>query len=133
MFDALAAAVEDLEVPVHGEAIAAVLRLIDLATAKVCEAIGAFDRAGLWELDGATSMTAWLRHYGRMTNRQATCTVRTAKRLRDLPVTADAWRDGALSGGQVQAVVANLDAPTAPRFAAHEVELVPLLARLAVA
>ena len=61
MFDALAADVEGLEVPVHGESIAAVLRLVDVVQAKVSEAIGSFDRAGLWELDGATSMTAWLR------------------------------------------------------------------------
>src|SRR4029453_7552542 len=54
------------------------------------------------------------------------------RRLRQLPVTAAAYRDGVLSGGQVQAIVANLKDRTADLFADHEAQLVPELARLAV-
>jgi hypothetical protein len=36
-------------------------------------------------------------------------TVATARRLRDLAVTASAWLDGSLSGAKVQAVVASVE------------------------
>jgi hypothetical protein len=52
--------------------------------------------------------------------------------LRDLPVTTAAYRDGTLSGGQVQAIVANLNDQIAPLFAEAEGEMVPLLAPLDV-
>lgn len=43
-----------------------------------------------------------------------------------------AWVDGAISGGQVRAVVANLDEVVAPLFAEHEADLVPNLVGLSV-
>ena len=51
---------------------------------------------------------------------------------RQLPVTAAAYRDGVLSSGQVQAIVANLKDRTASLFAHHEAELVSELAALSV-
>ena len=78
-------------------------------------------------------MTAWLRHEARMSRRDASRCARTARRLRDLPMTAGAYRDGSLSGGQLQAIMANLNDRTAPLFADAESELVPLLVPLPVA
>jgi hypothetical protein len=94
--------------------------------------VGDFDHAGAWEADAASSMTAWLRHHGRMSGGAAAAMVRTAKRLRQAPATAGAWQAGVLSGGQVQAVVANVDDRAAEVFAEHEAELVPALAPLSV-
>jgi hypothetical protein len=59
------------------------------------------------------------------------CT-KTARRLRKLPVTAVAYRDGVLSGGQLQAIVANLKDRTVGLIADHETELIPQLAALSV-
>ena len=67
-------------------------------------------------------MTAWLRHHTRKSGRQAAGCTRTGRRLRELPVTATAYRDGVLSGGQVQAIVANLKDRTVGLFAEHEAE-----------
>ncbi|HZA75822.1 MAG TPA: DUF222 domain-containing protein, partial [Acidimicrobiales bacterium] len=83
--------------------------------------------------DGATSMTAWLRHRAQSTSRDATLATKTARRLRQLPVTAAAYGEGRLSGGQVQAIVANLTDRTTGLFAQHEPELVPGFGGLSVA
>ena len=56
-----------------------------------------------------------------------------AARVAELPVTWAAWRDGMLSEGQVDAIVANVTTDTAELFAAQEAELVPHLAPLSVA
>ena len=132
MFEVLERAIEELEVPVDSAALARVLRLQDRLAAKVTMAVAAFDAAGLWDLEGDTSQTAWLRRNAGMTSRDATVVTRTARRLRAAPVVAGAWVAGAVSGGQVAAVVANVSDDTAALFAAHEAELVPRLAVLPV-
>ncbi|MDP8992154.1 MAG: HNH endonuclease [Actinomycetota bacterium] len=132
MFDTLEAAIEDLELPLSGEDLLELIALADRLAAKVSAAVGRFDRAGGWELDGATSMTAWLRHRARMSGRVAASTARTARRLRHLPHTARAWSEGTLSEAQVQAVMANVDDGSTTLFAEHEGALVPTLAQLSV-
>ncbi|MGH9266495.1 MAG: DUF222 domain-containing protein, partial [Acidimicrobiales bacterium] len=52
---------------------------------------------------------------------------------RSLPVCAQAYADGSLSGGQVEAIMAHLDDELTEIFAAHEAELVPYLIPLTVA
>jgi hypothetical protein len=95
--------------------------------------VGAFDAEGGWEVEGATSMTAWLRHRGAQTGRDASRLARTARRLRRLPLTASAYRRGSLSSGQVAAIVANLSERTVELFAEGEEELLPHLVELEVA
>jgi hypothetical protein len=94
--------------------------------------VAAHDRAGLWELDGATSMTAWLVDRAAMPRPRAAATTARARKLAHLPVTAGAWRDGVLSSGQVEAIASNLDADTVGLFAEHEAALVPTLVDLPV-
>jgi Domain of unknown function (DUF222)/HNH endonuclease len=94
--------------------------------------VGACDRAGLWELDGATSMTAWLADRAGMHRPRAAATASRARKLARLPVTAAAWRDGVLSSGQVDAIAVNLDADTVALFADHEDAMVPTLMELSV-
>ncbi|MCU1373333.1 MAG: endonuclease, partial [Actinomycetia bacterium] len=125
--DALALAVESLDLPVDTDVLAEVLSLTDRLQAKVARAAGEVDAAQLWELDGATSLTAWLRQFGGMTKAPAASLAKTARRLRSLPVVAASWADGWLSGGQVQVVLAYLSDRTVGRFAEGEASFVPLL------
>ena len=53
-----------------------------------------------------------------------------AGRLRKLPVTATAYRDGTLAKGQVEVILAKLDDTTIDSFAQVEAELMPHLAPL---
>jgi hypothetical protein len=83
--DALAETVENLRIPLDGAALARAIALRDQLDARIAETIDAFDRAELWDLDAATSMTAWLRHHTRRTPAAASQLTRTARRLRSLP------------------------------------------------
>jgi Domain of unknown function (DUF222)/HNH endonuclease len=132
MFEQLGEAIEGLGVPVDGDALAALLALRDRLDARVSSAVAAHDRAGFWELDGATSMTAWLVDRAAMPRPRAAATTARARKLSHLPITAGAWRDGALSTGQVDAIASNLDAETLDLFAEHEAALVPALVDLPV-
>ena len=76
-------------------------------------------------------MTAWLRDRGGLTRREAAHDALRAKRLRQLPVTRQAWFDGSVSAGQVEVVLANIGRHR-DRFAAHESSIVPSLVDLSV-
>ena len=128
----LARAIDDLDLPVDSGMLTEAFALADRLNAKLLAAVGEHDAAELWRNDGATSMTAWLRHHTRRSGRDAARCTKTARRLRQLPVTAAAYRDGMLSSGQLQAIVASLRDRTVGLFADHEAELVPELARLSV-
>src|ERR687892_590320 len=128
----LADAIDGLDLPVDNDVLAQAFGLADRLHAKLVAAVGEHDGAEVWRNDGATSMTAWLRHRASHTSSDAARCTKTARRLRQLPVTAAAYRDGALSGGQVQAIVANLCDRTVGLFAQHEAELVPGFTELSV-
>src|ERR687892_557979 len=128
----LADAIDGLDLPVDNDVLAQAFGLADRLHAKLVAAVGEHDGAEMWRDDGATSMTAWLRHRASHTSRDAALCTKTARRLRQLPVTAAAYRDGVLSGGQVQAIVANLCDRTVGLFAQHEAELVPGFTELSV-
>ena len=117
MFEELGTAIDGLDIPAHGAALAAVVALRDRLDARISDAVATQDRAGLWELDGATSMTAWLTHHTRMPRPRAAATTARARKLAQLPVTARAWRDGTLSTGQVDVIAAHLDPHTVALFA----------------
>jgi hypothetical protein len=133
MFDSLADAIDTMDVPVDGDALAAVLGLRDRFEARLVEAVCAFDDANEWDrAEGCASLAAWLRSRGRMTAADASRLARTARRLRSLPTLRAAWVSGSVSGGHVATVVANLSDRTAPLFAEQEDDIVPLLATLEV-
>jgi Domain of unknown function (DUF222) len=119
ILEALSDAIDDLDLPVDGTMLTEAFSLANRLDAKLLAAVGEHDRAEVWRNDGATSMTAWLRHHTGHSGRDAARCTRTARRLRELPVTAAAYRDGVLSGGQIQAIVANLTDRTADLFAHH--------------
>src|SRR5512132_2433978 len=130
MFEQLGQAIDGLSIPIDGEALSAVLALRDRLDARISSAVAAHDAAGLWELDGATSMTAWLTDRAAMPRPRAAATASRARKLARLPETAAAWREGVLSSGQIEAIATNLDADTVGLFAAHEAALVPSLVAL---
>jgi 5-methylcytosine-specific restriction protein A len=129
---ALKETIKALDLPASGDALVAGFEALDLLTAQLLKTVGEIDASDGWRAEGATSATAWLRHRTRQSRRDASRCARAARRLRDLPVTAAAYREGALSGGQVQAIMANLNDETAPLFAEAEDEMVPLLVPLSV-
>lgn len=130
VFAALAHEVRDLRIPLDGPALAEAVAIRDQLDAAITQAAGEFDAAELWDLDAATSMHAWLREHTGMTSRQAARTVAVSRRLRSLPVTAAAWRDGSLTSGQIDAIVANVPRRHLELFAEQEAAIVPSLAGL---
>ncbi len=120
MFDAPATAIDELEIGVDERELAAVAALRDRLDAKVTMAVASFDAAELWDLDGSVSMAAWLRVHAGMTQRDGERICSTARRLRGCPLTTQAWLDGNLSGGQVAAIVANLNDELLPLYAERE-------------
>jgi hypothetical protein len=128
--EVLGEAIESLEIGFDSAELAQAHRLLDRLAARVCVADGDFDAGEGWDLDAATSMTAWLQSFAGLTPGDAAHAVRVAKRLGSLPVTRAAYLDGTLSGGQVKAIVACVADKTSERFADQEAELVPLLAPL---
>ncbi|MDP9070469.1 MAG: 13E12 repeat family protein [Actinomycetota bacterium] len=132
MFERLSEEIDELSITPDSTAIAAAVALRDRLEAKIAEAVATFDAASLWDLESATSMTAWLRHHAGMTSRDAGRTATAARRLRDLPETAAAWQAGEISSGQLHAILAGLDRRTIGLFAEHEAALVPTLVGLSV-
>jgi len=136
MFDALAEALRELELPPDADAIAEAIAWRDVLDAKIALALGGLDARGLTarglaEETGAVSTVAWLRAHCRRSGRTASQMVRTARTVAAWPVLADAWADGAVSSGQVEAVVANVGRHHA-RFAQQEAAIVPALEPLGV-
>jgi hypothetical protein len=133
MLSDLAAVIDELDLRPDGEAIALAIRLRDVLDAKISRAVGIYDARALYERDGAVSAAGWLKQSCGMSGPAAASLVRLTRRLCQLPVTNQAWLDGALSGGQVQAIVANVDDATVDQLVAQEVGLVPFLVPLTVA
>jgi Domain of unknown function (DUF222)/HNH endonuclease len=132
VFEELGTAIDGLDIPLDGAALAALVGLRDRLDAHISDAVAAHDGAGLWELESATSMTAWLADRAGVPRPRAAATVARARKLARLPVTAGGWRDGTLSSGQVDAIAAHLDADTVALFADHESAMVPTLVGLSV-
>ena len=103
----------------------------DRLDAQLAADVAEFDALELWDLDAATSMQAWLRDKARMSGGQAHRLVMAARRTRPLAVTRAAWESGALSGGQVEVILANVRKDT-DVFAEHEAELVPHMAAMSI-
>jgi hypothetical protein len=129
----LAEAIEKLDIPLDRGALVEVIALRDRLDARIAAAVGEFDSHALWDVDGATSMTAWLRAIAAMTPRSAGRLASMGRRLRQLPMCAAAYRDGTLSAGKVEAILAQLDDSTVDLLAEAEAELIPYLAPLTVA
>lgn len=134
MFDELADAIAETQIPVDRRAVVEAIRLSDRLGARVSEAVGELDaRLGPFARRAdEPSLAAWLRRQARLGYADAERLVFTAQRLRHWPLTRRAWLDGVLSGGQVSAVVANVPPAATLRYASDESEVVPVLIGLSV-
>ena len=108
------------------------LQLMDRLRASIITDIATFEASAMWAIEGYASVNAWVADHGRCTRGEANQLVKTSRLLQQLPVTADAFRDGTLSAGQVSVIAANLTDRTVGKFAEVETERVPLLAQLDV-
>lgn len=129
----LAEAIDNLDMAVHPDVLVAALALRDRLDARITALAGEVEATGWWPAAVSASMVGWLRAHARMTKRAAQRLRTTGMRLHSLPVCSEAYAEGILSGGQVEAIVAVLDDEVVELFAAHEAELVPFLAPLTVA
>ncbi|SFF63135.1 HNH endonuclease signature motif containing protein [Blastococcus tunisiensis] len=73
-------------------------------TAVLTSAVRAADRREAYRRDGAVSMKAWLRGSCRMAPAEATATVSTGRRLEQLPATAAAFAEGAISATHARVI-----------------------------
>ena len=129
----LARAIEELDIPGDGDGLVEAIALRDRLDARIAEAAAAFEATGWWGLDASASMVAWLRAHAGLTRRSAQRLRTVANRLQALPVCARAYREGELTGGQVEAILAQVDDGLVGVFATQEADLVPYLAPLTVA
>jgi len=132
VLEALAEAVEGVEIPCDEAVLAGAIGLRDRLDAKISAAVAAFDAAELWDTDGSVSMAAWLRIHGGRTQREATRMSVTARKLRSLPGVRAAWETGALTGGHIDAIVAIITDRTLELFAEHEATVLEAIVGLGV-
>lgn len=132
MFEQLAGAIADLQMPTEPAATVEAIRLNDRLGARVSVAIGELDARWSQLRPGEPPLATWLRRQARLSYTDAERLVLTARRLREWPLTRRAWLDGVLSSSQVGAVVTNVPATLAGRWASDERDVVPVLIGLSV-
>lgn len=77
-------------------------------TASLTRAVRAADRREAYDRDGAVSMKAWLRGSCRMDPSDATAMISTGRRLEQLPATAAAFADGAISATHARVITKSM-------------------------
>ena len=105
---------------------------LDRLVASIVGDLDTFDRDGMWSVCGATSMKSWLKNACRRSGPDAHSLFRVMRLLRSLPATAEAFADGSLSKGHIDAIDANVNDRTIAMFAEFEAEMVARLADLSV-
>ncbi len=91
---------EDSLLDLTGELVTAGNRI----AAALTRVVRAADRREAYRRDGAVSMKAWLRGSCRMAPAEATAAVATGQRLEQLPATAAAFADGAISATHARVI-----------------------------
>src|SRR6266550_4327547 len=132
MFEDLHAAIGQIDLPLSGAELAELLAERDRIDALVVAGARALDDDCAWQDDGAVSLHGWLRDIGGRGRKDAGRIKNLAQRLRSMPGVAEAWKNGALSSGHVEAIVANVRSRTSALFAEQEAELLPTLNQLSV-
>jgi len=131
MFEQLAGAIADVEIPVERGAVVEAVRLADRLGAKISVVVGELDDR-IERRPGEPSLSTWLRRQARLSYSDAERLVFMARRLRSWPLTRQAWLDGVLTVGQVGALVTNVSDAAVTRYAEHERDVVPALIGLTV-
>ena len=102
-------------------------------SARLALAARRLETCGDWALDGSVSMTAWLRHHCRMSNRDAAALVHRGRFLDKFPAIARAACDRVLSAGQVAALRTVTKPAVESVMTAQQAEIVAIIAPLTVA
>ncbi|MDX6278208.1 MAG: hypothetical protein QOJ72_2336, partial [Nocardioidaceae bacterium] len=100
--DAMRTAARALKCGDVREKLRALQTLQDAVDGAKSELLVELDASKDFELDGASTLNAWLRTQLRMNPRQASILVRNATALRDLPLVAEAAMAGKVSAAHVQ-------------------------------
>jgi hypothetical protein len=101
--------------------------------ARLALAARRLEVCGDWAQDGSVSMTAWLRHHCRMSNRDAAVLVHRGRFLDKFAAVAEAACDGVLSAGHVNALRAVTKPAVESVMVVQQGEIVAIIAPLAVA
>jgi hypothetical protein len=101
--------------------------------ARLALAARRLEASGEWAHDGSVSMTAWLRHHCRMSNRDAAALVHRGRFLDQFPAIAQAACDRVLSAGQVNALRTVTRPAVEPVMAEQQGQIVAIIAPLTVA
>ena len=109
--------VDRLEIGPDRAELQAAFALRDRLDARIAAAVADYEAAGFHEVDGSGSIVAWLRRECGRDGRSAARVAATGRTLRALPVLRDAVSDRRLSGGQLDAIVANVPHRHLDRFA----------------
>src|SRR3954451_14155587 len=122
--------IETLDVPAHGDAIAAFSKRIDRQVALLAAAVGDFAAADGPQREGALSVKSWLIHGAGLDRFTAGRMAARAAKLRRLPILGEAFMAGAVGSGAVDTILGHVPDRHVERFADHEAELVPTLVGL---
>jgi hypothetical protein len=88
------------------QGIAEMRREIDAMEAAWLRRVAEYDRSDDWRAEGYASAASAIRHVCRMNAGTARAHVEVARKLDDLPATADAFRDGDISLAHVRVIAA---------------------------
>ena len=99
MFDEWVDQLDDLTIPVDTPGLSRALSALSRLQAKIATTVGLFDLRELWDAEGATSMTAWLKARG-LAAGDAAHLAMTGRRTRALPTLTEAWEPGASRPGR---------------------------------
>ncbi len=111
-------AIEGLDLAVHADAIAEARELVDRLEARVALAEAEYVKSGRVEVDGYPNMAAFLRDRTGVTLTESRRIAGRAKRIAAWPEAGAAWRDGRVSGAQVDLMCAKVPDRHVERFAA---------------
>jgi hypothetical protein len=130
VFEGLAAEIEAVDIPVHGDAIVAARALLDRLEAKVADAEAQYSKARGFEPDGFGSMAAFERHGCRQALPESRRTARRAARMAAWPEVLEAWKAGRLTSTQVELMAVKVPERHVELFAEDAVDTIRILAPL---
>ena len=122
-----AAALDEYSVADDSASIAAAFAYAERLSALAHLALAGLSDDDVFAADGAVSVSGWLRATVGMTPAAASAAMGKARLASLAPVLAAAWSSGALRGGQVDIIRANVRRAAEPLFAEHDAGLTPTL------
>ena len=123
-------AIEGLDLAVHGDVIAEARELHDRLDAVICAAEAAYTSAGLAEVEGFANTASFERHRCNMTLPRSRQVAKRAARVAAWPELGTAWRDGRVTGAQVDLTASIVPDRHLGRFAETIGDTIAILAPL---